>query len=317
MKLRYIIILIVLAAIWGSSFMFARISVDEFGAIPLSAARSAIAALTLYGIMVLSGKSGRFWRHWKQFCVLGLVSTALPFTFITLSTQFSTAGFASILNSLTPIMSATIAFFWLKESLTAPMVVGIGLSFAGVLVMITDTRSVATDVVLLPVLFGLLAAFFYGLTGNYSRRYMAGVPSIVLATGCQVFAAGFLLPPAIFLWPDAAISAGGWINAAILGLMCTGLAFILYFHLLENVGVARTVIVTYMIPVFGMLWGFLFLDETITVGMTGGAALILCGIALTTGLVTSLRRRRISDNVVNNAVNNVAGNSAEKEHVPK
>ena len=121
---------------------------------------------------------------------------------------------------------------------------------------------------------------------------MTGVPSIVLATGCQVFAALFMIPPALFLWPDAPISTAGWINATILGLLCTGLAFILYFHLLENIGVARTVIVTYLIPVFGMLWGFIFLDETITHSMLGGAALILSGIALTTGLVDAMRKRK-------------------------
>jgi drug/metabolite transporter (DMT)-like permease len=272
--------------------MFARISVGEFGAIPLSAARSSIAALTLFPIVLMSGQWRQFMRYWKHFIVLGLISTALPFTFITLSTQFSTAGFASILNSLTPIMSAAIAWLWLKEYLSVPAIVGIGLSFAGVLVMITDTQSIATDLVMLPILFGLLAAFFYGLTGNYSRKFAEGVPSIVLATGCQVFAALFLIPPAIILWPDNPISTTGWINAVILGLLCTGVAFILYFHLLENIGVARTVIVTYMIPVFGMLWGTLFLDETITPVMMAGAVLILSGIALTTGLVTSLRNRK-------------------------
>jgi len=264
--------------------MFARISVGEFGAIPLSAARSSIAATVLFSIMVASGHWQQFRQYWKHFIVLGLISTALPFTFITISTQLSTAGFASILNSLTPIMSATIAWIWLKEYLSVPAILGIGLSFVGVLFMVTDTQSIASELIVLPVLAGLAAAFFYGLTGNYSRKFTEGVPPIVLATGCQVFAALFMIPPALFLWPDNPISTAGWINAAVLGLLCTAVAFILYFYLLENVGVARTVIVTYMIPVFGMLWGYLFLDETITLSMVSGAALILTGIALTTGM---------------------------------
>ncbi len=288
LKLRHLIILVVLAAIWGSSFLFARLSVGEFGAIPLSAARSVIAAITLFAMMLFAGQWPQFKQCWKHFIVLGLISTALPFVFITISTDLSTAGFASILNSLTPIMSATVAWFWLKEYLPVSGVVGIGLSFVGVLVMVTDTQSLASESVLIPVIAGLAAAFFYGLTGNYSRKFMEGVPPLVLATGCQVFAALFTLPPALFLWPDDPISTAGWINAAVLGLMCTALAFILYFTLLENIGVARTVIVTYMIPVFGMLWGYLLLHETITPGMIGGAALILCGIALTTGLATRL-----------------------------
>ena len=283
--------MVTLAAIWGSSFLFAKISVGEFGAIPLSAVRSLIAALTLIPIMIFLGQWCHFKTHWKHFVVLGLISTALPFTFIAISTQFSTAGFSSILNSLTPIMSAGVAWIWLKEYLSVSAVIGIGLSFAGVLIMITDTQSISAEFILLPVLTGLGAAFFYALTGNYSRKFVPDVPSIAQATGCQVFAALFLIPPAIYLWPDNSISVQGWTNAVILGLMCTSLAFILYFYLLKNIGVARTVIVTYMIPVFGMLWGYLFLDELITIKMSIGAVLILTGIALTTGLIKRKNRK--------------------------
>lgn len=286
--------MVILAAIWGSSFLFARISVEEFGAIPLSAIRSAIAAMTLFPLMLWSGQWPGFIGNLKHFVVLGLTSTAVPFTCITLSTQFSTAGFASILNSLTPIMSASIAFFWLGERLSAPAVFGIGLSFSGVIIMITDTQSISSELIFLPVLAGLCAAFFYGLTGNYSRKYVHGVPPIAQATGCQVFAALFLLPPALLLWPDNSISTAGWTNAVILGLLCTGVAFILYFTLLMNIGVAKTVIVTYMIPVFAMLWGFLFLDETITLKMLAGTVFILTGIALTTGMVQGIRRRKVA-----------------------
>jgi len=292
LKIKYFIILVILAAIWGSSFLFARISVEEFGAIPLSAVRSSIAALTLLPLMFMYGQWGFFKTHWKHFVVLGLISTALPFTLITLATQFSTAGFASILNALTPILSAAIAWVWLKEYLSIPAILGIGLSFIGVVFMISDTQSISAEIIYLPVLAGLGAAFFYALTGNYARKYVVGAPPIAQATGCQVFAALFLIPPAIVLWPDQAISTGGWINAVILGLMCTSLAFILYFYLLKHIGVARTVIVTYMIPVFGMLWGYLFLNEVITLNMFISAGLILTGIALTTGLVAGLAKKK-------------------------
>jgi len=294
-QLKYFITMVVLAAIWGSSFLFARLSVGEFGAIPLSAVRSLIAALTLFPIMMSKGQWPYFRDNWKHFIVLGLISTALPFTFITISTQFSTAGFASILNSLTPIMSAGIAWVWLKEYLSVSAVIGIGFSFIGVLIMITDTQSISAEFFLLPVLTGLGAALFYALTGNYSRKFVHGVPSVAQATGCQVFAALFLIPPALYLWPENSITTRGWTNAVILGLMCTSVAFILYFYLLKNIGVARTVIVTYMIPVFGMLWGYLFLDEVITYKMSVGAALILSGIALTTGLIKR-RNRKVHEN---------------------
>src|SRR6056300_959185 len=194
--------MVILAAIWGSSFLFARISVNEFGAIPLSAVRSLIAAFTLVPIMLWAGQWQPFISNLKHFVVLGLISTALPFTLITISTQFSTAGFASILNSLTPILSAGIAWVWLKETLSIPAIIGIGLSFGGVLIMITDTQSISAEIIFLPVLAGLGAAFFYALTGNYSRRFIQGIPPITQATGCQVFSAIFLLPPGLMYWPD-------------------------------------------------------------------------------------------------------------------
>ncbi len=292
MKPRYFLILLILGAIWGSSFLFARITVGEFGAIPLSAVRSLIAAAVLFPMMLLSGGWKQFVAYWKHFIVLGLISTALPFTFITLTTQYSTAGFASILNSFTSIMSALIAWIWLKEYLSIQAILGICLSFIGVVIMVVDTQSISSELILLPVLTGLGAAFFYGLTGNYSKKYTDGLPSIVSATGCQVFAALFLVPPAIFLWPDNTISTGGWINAVILGLMCTALAFILFFQLLEKIGIVRTMIVTYLIPLFGVFWGFLFLDELITLNITIGAMLILAGVAMTTGVLSYFLQKK-------------------------
>ncbi len=292
MKLRYFVILPVLGAIWGSSFLFARISVGEFGAIPLSAVRSSIAAAVLFPMMLFSGGWKHFIAYWKHFIVLGLISTAFPFTFITLTTQYATAGFASILNSFTSIMSALIAWIWLKEYLSLQAILGICLSFIGVVIMVVDTQSIASEHILLAVMTGLGAAFFYGLTGNYSKKYADGLPSIVSAAGCQVFAALFLIPPAVFLWPENTISTAGWINALILGLMCTALAFILFFHLLEQIGVVRTMIVTYLIPLFGVFWGYLFLDEVITLNITIGALLILAGVAMTTGIVSYFKRKK-------------------------
>jgi len=283
--------LTLLASIWGASFMFTRISVLEFGAVPLTALRSAIAALALLPVLLLSGQWPALRRHWPHILVIGLISTALPFTFITLTTQFTSAGFAAILNSLTPIFSALVAWLWLHESLNLAAVIGIVLSFLGVLAMVGDTRTIEADFLLLPFLTGLAATVLYGLTGNYSRRYLRGISAIPISAGCQFFAAIALAPAALLLWPEQAISRAAWGSAVMLGVLCTAFAFILYFHLLAQVGVARTVIVTYLVPVFAMFWGFLVLNETITLEMLLGTLCILSGIGLTTGLVG--RRRRV------------------------
>src|SRR5690606_10318112 len=128
---------------------------------------------------------------WAHLMVVGLISTALPFSLITISTQYTSAGFASILNSLTPVFSALVAWLWLKEYLTPAAIIGIALSFLGVMVMVLDRETIASNLLVLPVLAGLGATLFYGLTGNYSRRYIRDVPTLVIAAGCQFFSALF------------------------------------------------------------------------------------------------------------------------------
>ncbi|MES2603451.1 MAG: DMT family transporter [Pseudomonadota bacterium] len=276
------LLLVLLAAIWGSSFLFIRLSVAYFGPVPLTASRSLIAACTLVPIMLLHGSWPVFRQYWKHLLIVGLISTALPFTFLSISTQYTSAGFASILNAFTPIFSAIIAWLWLQEKLTVPAMVGIGLSFVGLLVMVLDRETIIASFPLLPVLAGMAATFLYGLTGNYSRKFLVGVPPLVVSAGCQVFSTLCLMPVALLQWPAEPVPMVGWLCAAVLGILCTGLAFIIYFHLLATVGVARTVIVTYLAPVFAMLWGFLFLAENVTLKMLIGAGLIMLGIGLTT-----------------------------------
>lgn len=279
---KQLLMLCTLAAIWGSSFMFIRVAVPMFGTIPLSGMRSLIGAIALSPFLFGKGRLQLIKRYWAHLLFIGLISTALPFTFLTISTSYTSAGFASILNALTPICSALIGWAWIKEKPSIHAMLGIVLGFIGVGIMVFDKDTISSSFPVLPVLAGFAATFFYGLTGFYSRRYLSGVPSTLISSGCQISSALFLMPLAFWFWPDAAIPAQGWLLAAVLGILCTGIAFILYFHLLETVGVTRTVIVTYLIPVFAILWGTIFLDETVTINMLAGAALILTGIGLTT-----------------------------------
>jgi drug/metabolite transporter (DMT)-like permease len=271
-----------LAAIWGASFMFIRLALPYFGPVPLSGMRSLIGALALspflFGRIPL-----RYLRsHGWHLLVIGAISTALPFLCLTYSTRDTSAGFASILNALTPICSALIGLAWFSERLSPAALLGILLGFCGVGVMVLDRDTINSSFALLPVLAGLLATFCYGLTGFYIRRYLQGITSPVLSAYCQFAAALLMLPLVIPLWPATSVPVQGWLLAAALGILCTGIAFIIYFHLLRHIGVARTVVVTYLVPVFALLWGALFLGEFATTKMLAGAALILTGITLTT-----------------------------------
>jgi len=279
---RQLLTLFTLAALWGGSFLFIRLAVPQFGPVPLSAVRAAIATLTLLPLLLLKGQWPVLAHNWPHMVVLALISTAIPVVCLSISTQYTSAGFASIMNSLTPLFSALVAWLWLKEYLTPAAVIGILLGFGGVVVMVSDREILSGDFVLLPILAALCATFLYGLTGNYSRRFATGMPALAIATGCQLFSALFLLPGAILLWPQVPVAAQSWLHVLVLGIFCTGLAYLLFFGLLEQVGVARTVIVTYLVPVFAMVWGFLVLGETITVTMLAGAGCILAGIGLTT-----------------------------------
>ena len=282
LKPIHILLLMGVATLWSGSFLFTRMAAPDFGPIALSATRSAIAALVLMPLVLLTRRRAEFIDNLPKLVIIGLISTALPFTLITISTQYTSAGFASILNALTPLFSALLAWAWLKERLSGAALLGIGLGFSGVTVMMFDRDTIETDLPLLPILAGIGATFFYGLTGNFTRRYLRNVSALTISSGSQLFAALFLMVPAFFYWPEQALTTQDWLLAAVLGIFCTGLALLLFFHLLSQVGVARAVVATYLVPVLAMLWGHLVLEELVTPQMLGGAILILTGIGLTT-----------------------------------
>lgn len=286
---KYFLELTLLASIWGASFLLTRVSVGELGPLPLTFLRLGTASLMLLLLMTVYGQWVQLRYYWRHILVIGIISTCLPFVLIAITTLYSSAGFAAILNSFAPIFSAVIGWLWLKEYLSWPAIIGIVLSCVGVLVMVTDTDSISAGFKLLPILTGLGATLLYALTGNYSRKFVHGVSPLVVATGSQCFATLCLAPAALMTWPDQAVSTTVWISVFTLGTLCTGFALLMYFHLLGRIGVANTMLVTYMVPVFAMLWGSIFLQEAITFKMILGAAFILSGITLTTGL---LRRRK-------------------------
>ena len=288
MKPRHFIELVFLGSLWGSSFLVTRISVNELGPVVLTTLRALVATLVLTPLLFAGGHWASFKKNWFHILIIGIISTALPFICLSTATQYSTAGFASILNALMPIFSAVIAWLWLKESLPASSIFGILLGFAGVVVMLADTQSISSELIFIPVLAGMGASFFYALNGNYTRRFVNDVSPVALAAGCQFFAFVFLLPAAWLDWPEQAVSREAWVCMIYLGAICTGVAFILYFRLLRNAGVANTALVSYLVPVFAMLFGTVFLNEKITWPMMLGAAFILTGIAMTTGLARRL-----------------------------
>ncbi len=282
--------LLALAALWGASFLFMRLSAHEFGAAPLAAVRVLLATLALLPIVLMQGQWPALRQHWRPIAVVGLVNSAIPFLAYGYAMIWITGGMASVFNASTPLWGALIAWLWLHDRPGRARVTGLALGFGGVLWLLADKAGMratgdATHASW-AALACVLATIGYGFGANYTKRYLAGVPPMAVAAGSQMAAAAWLLVPALMTWPAVNPTPVAWAAVAVLGVACTGLAYLLYFRLIAHVGPARAMTVTYLIPVFAMGWGGIFLEEAVTPVMLAAGSVILLGTALAAGLWT-------------------------------
>lgn len=283
MKRRDIFDLVLLAALWGASFLFTRMAVPAFGALAIAELRVAVAALVLLPLLALRGGLSELRVRPLRFVLLGAVNTAIPFALFAWAVLSITAGLAAILNATAPLFTALVAWFWLRERLTVLQWVGMAIGFAGVLWLTGARVGFGGGASHWAVAAALVATISYGLAANVAKRYLGDVRPLAVAAGSQTAATALLLPFAIAAWPDVAPGLRDWGAAIALGVLCTGIAYILYFRLIARVGPATAVTVTFLIPAFAMLWGGLFLGETVSATMLAGCAVILAGTALASG----------------------------------
>ncbi|WKB52572.1 DMT family transporter [Eleftheria terrae] len=287
MKTSDLFDLLLLAAIWGASFLFLRVSAGEFGPAALAFVRVIGGALFLLPIVAMKGHAGALRRKAGHLMVAGVLTSGIPFLCYSFAALSITAGLSSIFNATTPLFGAVVAWWWLKDKPTRWRAAGLAIGFLGVLWLAWDKASFkpGADATGWAVVACLVATFCYGLSASYTRRYLQGVPPLAVAAGTQLGASAFLALPALLTWPDTLPSARSWGAAVALALLCTGIAYILYFRLLARVGPANTIAVTFLIPAFAVAWGWLFLGEGVTLAMLIGSAVILLGTALATGLL--------------------------------
>ncbi len=290
MKLRDLAELLLLAALWGGSFLFMRIAAPSLGPVWLIALRVLIGGLGLMPLVMRRQLGRQLWQHRRSLLIVGGLNSAIPFVLFAFAALSLSAGFTSILNATVPLFGTIVAAVWLKERLTLPRIIGLILGFIGVSTLVGQggqtTLTTTTDF-LGAVGAGLVASVLYALTAPYIKQTLAGVPSLVVATGSQLGAACLLLPALPFTIPTQPPSATVLLSVVALALFSTALAYILYFRLLNNIGVTRTLTVTYLIPLFAMVWGALFLQEAITITMALGCGLILGGTAIVNGVFTA------------------------------
>jgi drug/metabolite transporter (DMT)-like permease len=275
-------ILIAVGAIWGAAFPLLRVGSPEFGPFALIFVRLLAASIVLLPFVNVRQE---LIKHWRALALLGLVNTAVPFTLFSYATLSISAGLASLLNATTPMFGALAAYFWLGERLTISRSLGIALGFVGVALIVGGEVGIGAGQAVLGVAAGLFGAALYGLAANYVKRSMAGISPAAIAAGCIVSSTFMLAPLALWFWPSHAPTAAAWASAVTLGVLCTATAYFLYFKLLARVTVSSAVAVTFLIPVFGILWGALFLGETITPALLASSGVVLLGTALATGVI--------------------------------
>lgn len=270
--------LALLGAIWGASFLFMRVAAGDFGAMPLVEVRLALGSLVLLPFL---------WRAraqfpaklWPKIALIGAINSAVPFMLFAWAAQRAPAGIGAIANAMTVLFTALVGFLFFHEKIGARRAIALVVGFVGVVVLAGD-KTAGGENVGWAVAAGATASFLYGVGINLVRRHLTGLPPAAVASATLGASALLTLPFALANWPTAAIPMKSWFSAAMLGVVCTGLAFVMYYRLIARIGASRASTVTYLIPVFGVAWAWLLLDEPLTIKMGIAGAMILGSVAL-------------------------------------
>jgi len=286
---RWLIDLLLLGMLWGASFLFMRIGAAEFGALPTAAVRVAIGMLFLLPLLLMRGEWPTLRKHWKPALGIGILNSGLPFAFFAFALLTINSGLAAVMNATVPMFGALVAWAWFGDRPGASRIVGLVIGFAGVALLAgrgAGFHSGADETAARWAVVSCLAACVcYAFAASLTRKHLSGVPALATATGSQIGATLALALPALWLWPAAMPSPRAWLALLAVGTACTGLAYILFFRLIESAGPARALTVTFLVPVFALFYGAVFLGEEITQWMLLCAVVIVCGVALSTGLV--------------------------------
>lgn len=277
--------LLLLAAIWGGSFLFMRIGVPVFGPVALIAFRVSIAATFLWLVSLWFRKSLDFRRQWRHYLIIGLLNSAFPFLLFAYAAQTLTASLLAILNATSPLFGALVAALWLRTPMTRSVTVGLLSGLGGVVLLVGNGVSMAGDTGWTAMAAGLIAPLSYSLASTYARAFPSAATPFGNAHG-SMWMASLLLLPLLFLAPPRQTAmAADWAALTSLGVLCTGAAYLLYFRLIQDIGPTRALSVTFLIPLFGVLWGVIFLNEAVGWMTALSGLMILAGIALTNGLI--------------------------------
>lgn len=290
MKAKDFAELMLLGLIWGASFMMIKWAAPEFGVFLLVEIRALGATLLLIPFVWFYKQQSDLINFWPKLLVVGLLNTAIPFCLFNYGMMHLEAGLGAILNGTAPMFGIIVAYLFLKEKIGVVGLIGVLLGFAGV-VLISYEQTSGTAAGLLPIIALLVATLCYGLATVYIKSQLSHAKPFAIAAGSQFFTALILLPIALFNLPDQLPSAKASYSALILAFVCTGLAYVLYFDLIAKIGASKALIVGYLVPLFGVIWGYIVLNESLSIKELGGGALILLGVVLATNVLSNFKRK--------------------------
>ena len=288
MEFKYWVLLIFLGALWGSAFMFIKVATPEYGPVALVNARLIIASLIFLPILLRKKYLPLLAPIWKHVLVLSVINNMIPFTLFSYASLGSSSNILAILNATTAFNTMVIAYFWINESVTLKQIIGLILGFIGVIILVNPQNSEAT---LISSISCLVAAAFYSLSTVFIQKNSAKTNKLVLIGWSIVFSAVLMMPISYIYLPESIPSFEANISALWLGAVSTGLGFLGYVRLIDKIGAVKTSIVAYFLPVFGILWGYIFLDEKISISVVIGCLVVLMGIFLATSNNNKLPKR--------------------------
>lgn len=301
MKARDLFDLLILAAVWGASFLFLRVASPVVGPLGVAAVRVGGGALMLLPLVAMRGEMAALRRHGPWLVGAALLSCILPFMGLSQASRSLPAGMLSILNATTPMWGALVGWLWAREKLAPKRALGLAMGFAGVALLAADASQFSAQGAHGAVLLALGSTLTYAFAVHYNKRYLGTLTPLSNSAGTLAMASALLALPAWWVGPQpvraevghmavwADIPAAAWMALAALAILCTGLAYLIFYRLIERIGPNRALTVTFLIPVFGMLWGALFLDERVTVTMLLSTGIVLLGTWMSNHTPTSLK----------------------------
>ena len=275
MELKDWILLTALAAIWGSAFMFIKISAVDFGPILLVTLRLLIAGLVFMPFLLRKKKRSLFRAYLPAILIIAIVSNAIPFTMFAYASLGATSNMLGILNGTTAFLTTVIAYFWLKESVSLKQIVGLLLGFIGVLILVNPSNGSTTFIASMCAMIGSLC---YAFNATYLQKYHSNSDKIVLIGWSMLFGGFFMIPLASFNLPDAMPDTNSILALFWLAVISTGVGYLAYVRLIDRIGAVKTVTLTYLLPVFSIIWGAIFLQEKITSIILGGFIFVMMGM---------------------------------------